>query len=112
MNQADRNLRAMEKAAVALEEKNAEIFRLKTSNRGERLRKAEADVKNAAKPKTLGGRGVALRQAEADVAPRQQPDPRCLYSEMKPAHGREPSKPNAKAVLIQAYRHMVDAVRR
>jgi hypothetical protein len=85
---------------------------IEAASRGRRLRKAENEVKNAAKPKTFAGRGLALRQAEADVRPRQRRDARCLYSEMKPANGREPSKPNAKAVLIQAYRHMVDAVRR
>jgi hypothetical protein len=55
---------------------------LEAASRGRRLRAAENEVKNAAKPKTLGGRGVALQQAEAEVAARQRPDPRCMWRGM------------------------------
>jgi hypothetical protein len=55
---------------------------LEAASRGRRLRKAEAEVKDAAKPKTLGGRGVALQQAEAEVATRKRPDPRCMWRGM------------------------------
>jgi hypothetical protein len=82
---------------------------LEAAARGTRLRKSEAEVKDSAKPKSRGGR---LIEAEADVAARQRPDPRLLYSEMKPERRREPTKPNAKAELIRAYRRAADAVRR
>jgi hypothetical protein len=55
---------------------------LEAASRGRRLRKAEAEIKDAAKPKTLGGRGVALQHAEAEVASRQRPDPRCMWRGM------------------------------
>jgi hypothetical protein len=52
------------------------------ASRGRRLRKAEAEVKAAAKPKTRAGRSVALRQAEADVQASKPRDPRCIWLSM------------------------------
>jgi hypothetical protein len=44
--------------------------------------KAEAEVKDAAEPKTLGGRGVALRRAEIEVAAAKPRDRRLCWGEM------------------------------
>jgi hypothetical protein len=65
----------LDKAEVLLKD-------LEVASRGRRLRKAEAEIKDAAKPKTLGGRGVALQQAETEVATRKRPDPRCMWRGM------------------------------
>jgi hypothetical protein len=56
---------------------------LEAASRGRRLRKSEAEVKDATKPQTLAGRGVALRQAESDVQASKPLDPRCVWHEMK-----------------------------
>jgi hypothetical protein len=56
---------------------------IEAASRGRRLRKSEAEVKDAAKPKTLGGRGVALRQAESDVQAAKPRDRRLCWNDMK-----------------------------
>jgi hypothetical protein len=74
----------MKKMTIAIDALQAEtiIRDVEVASRGRRLRKAEAEVKDAAKPKTLGGRGVALQEAEAEVATRKRPDPRCMWRGM------------------------------
>jgi hypothetical protein len=72
------------KMTITLDAMQAEtiIRDVEVASRGRRLRKAENEVKDAAKPKTLGGRGVALQQAEAEVATRKRSDPRCMWRDM------------------------------
>jgi hypothetical protein len=76
------NVALLNEAAVSLEKQTAELAKLKASSRGDRLRKAEASVKAAAKPTTLGGRSVQLRQAEASVAAAKPLDRRLCWREM------------------------------
>jgi hypothetical protein len=76
------NAALLEEAAVALEKQSAELSKLKASTRGERLRKSETELKNAAKPKTRAGRGVALRRVEAEIVASKR-DGRLVYHDMK-----------------------------
>lgn len=69
-------------AAAALERQATQLAKFKALSRGDRLRKAEAEVKAAAKPKTLAGKGAALRAAEAEVAAHKR-DPRCVWRGMR-----------------------------
>jgi hypothetical protein len=52
---------------------------IEAASRGRRLRAAEIEVKNAAKPKTRDGR---LLQAESDVQASKPLDPRCVFRDM------------------------------
>lgn len=79
------NVALLKEAAVALEKQTAELAKLKASSRGDRLRKAEASVKAAAKPTTLGGRSVQLRKAEATVKASKPRDSRLVWDGMRKA---------------------------
>lgn len=70
------NVALLEQAAVALEEQNAELKKLRPLARGERLRKAEASLKPTSRSARLAG-------AEADVAASQPRDRRLVWSEMR-----------------------------
>lgn len=103
-------IRLMQNAAVALERKNAEVLRLKASSRGDRLRKSEKDVKDAAKPKTRAGRGIALKLAEGEIASREPKDARLCFAGMTRA-APKPAKPVEKAAIVRAYRDAIAARR-
>lgn len=73
------------KTDTVLDQAEVLLKDLEAASRGRSLRKAETEVRDAAKPKTLAGRGVALRRAEAEVAGPERNDPRCVHNEMRPA---------------------------
>jgi hypothetical protein len=83
---------------------------LEAASRGRRLAKAEKDVKDAAKPKTLAGRAVALKRAEGEIAARERKDARLVFTDMKPVKSK-PAKPLVKAALARAYRDAIAARR-
>jgi hypothetical protein len=80
------------------------------ASRLRRLRKAETEVRDAAKPKTFAGRGVTLRQAEAEIAGKQPRDPRCMWNEM--VVDRPKSKPSQKTRDQRLAAEIARAVRR
>jgi capsule polysaccharide export protein KpsE/RkpR len=94
-----------------LAESEMVLKKLEPAAREKRLRAAETDVKSAAKPKTRADKGVALSRVEAEIEASKPHDPRLCFAEMKHVKP-EPTKPNAKAELIRAYRRAADAVRR
>lgn len=100
------NAQLMEQAAIALEKQAAELKKLRPLSRAERLRQAESSLK----PKTRSGR---LIEAEHQVEASEPRDSRAIYSEMRPAKQREPTKkPEPVAALARAVRAKRDPSRR
>ena len=92
------------KTTAVLSKAEALLRDIEAAARGPRLRKAEAEVRDAAKPKTRAARAVALKRSEAEIAACERPDPRCCFAEMKPANWQKRAKPDAHAALVQHLR--------
>lgn len=85
---------------------------LEAASRGRRLARAEAEIRDAAKPKNRAQRSAALKRAEAEVAGPKRSDPRCVYRDMTVAKQREPEKPDAQAAITQYLREQFAARRK